>query len=35
MFEGSPGGEVLYNTNLVNPDEMKSYWDLLNPKWIG
>jgi iron(III) transport system substrate-binding protein len=35
MFEGSPGGEVLYNKNLVNPDEMKSYWDLLNPKWKG
>jgi iron(III) transport system substrate-binding protein len=35
MFEGSPGGEVLYNKNLVNPDEIKSYWDLLQPKWRG
>jgi iron(III) transport system substrate-binding protein len=35
MFEGSVGGEVLYNKNLVNPDEFKSYWDLLQPKWRG
>jgi iron(III) transport system substrate-binding protein len=35
MFEGSPGGEVLYNRNIVKSDEMKSYWDLLNPKWKG
>lgn len=24
-----------YNTRLVNPNELKSYWDLLNPKWKG
>jgi iron(III) transport system substrate-binding protein len=24
-----------YNTKLVKPDEIKSYWDLLNPKWKG
>jgi iron(III) transport system substrate-binding protein len=24
-----------YNTKLVDPSEMKSYWDLLNPKWKG
>jgi iron(III) transport system substrate-binding protein len=24
-----------YNTDLVNPAEFKSYWDLLNPKWKG
>jgi len=24
-----------YNTKLVNPAEIKSYWDLLNPKWKG
>jgi iron(III) transport system substrate-binding protein len=24
-----------YNTKLVNPGEIKSYWDLLNPKWRG
>ncbi|MGH7824652.1 MAG: ABC transporter substrate-binding protein [Candidatus Binatia bacterium] len=26
---------VAYNTKLVNPGEIKSYWDLLNPKWKG
>ena len=24
-----------FNTNLVNPKEFKSYWDLVNPKWKG
>jgi iron(III) transport system substrate-binding protein len=24
-----------YNTDLVNPAEFKSYWDLLRPKWKG
>lgn len=24
-----------YNTKLVNPAEIKSYWDILNPKWKG
>ncbi len=24
-----------YNTDLVNPADFKSYWDLLNPKWKG
>ena len=24
-----------YNTQLVNPKEIQSYWDLLNPKWQG
>jgi iron(III) transport system substrate-binding protein len=26
---------VGYNTKLVNPAEIKSYWHLLNPKWKG
>jgi iron(III) transport system substrate-binding protein len=26
---------VGYNTKMVNPAEIKSYWDLLNPKWKG
>ena len=26
---------VGYNTKLVNPAEITSYWDLLNPKWKG
>ena len=34
VFEGTPrSGEITYNTKLVNPSEIKSYWDLLNPKW--
>jgi iron(III) transport system substrate-binding protein len=24
-----------YNTNLVNPKEFKSYWDMVAPKWKG
>ena len=24
-----------YNTNMVNPKEFKSYWDLVAPKWKG
>ena len=27
--------ELVYNTKLVDPKELKSYWDLLNPKWKG
>ena len=34
MFEGAASnGNLIYNTNLVKPDELKSYWDLLSPKW--
>src|SRR5258705_1088889 len=36
VFEGTPrSSEITYNTKLVNPSEIKSYWDLLNPKWKG
>lgn len=36
MYEGNPGGTGLYyNTKLVNPQEIKSYRDVLNPKWKG
>jgi iron(III) transport system substrate-binding protein len=36
VFEGTPrSGEITYNTKLVNPSEIKSYWDLLTPKWKG
>jgi len=34
-FNGQARVEVSYNTNLVNPQEIKSYWDLLIPKWKG
>ena len=36
VFEGTPrSGEITFNTKLVNPSEIKSYRDLLNPKWKG
>ena len=28
-------GAVNYNTKLVDAKDVKSYWDLLNPKWKG
>jgi iron(III) transport system substrate-binding protein len=36
MYEGNlRSGNIVYSTKLVNPDEIKSYWDLLHPKWKG
>jgi iron(III) transport system substrate-binding protein len=36
IFQGNVhGGENAYNTKLVNPKEVKSYWDFLDPKWKG
>ena len=36
MFEGTIVTTGLsVNTKLVNADEIKSYWDLLQPKWRG
>ena len=26
---------IYFNTDLVNPKDFKSYWDLINPKWKG
>jgi iron(III) transport system substrate-binding protein len=34
-FAGAPLYYFHYNTNLVNPQEFKSYWDLLRPRWKG
>jgi iron(III) transport system substrate-binding protein len=31
----SQSGQISYNVEVVNPGELKSYWDLLNPKWKG
>ncbi len=31
----SPSHVVTYNTKMVDPSEIKSYWDLLDPKWQG
>src|SRR5437867_9970825 len=35
VYVGAPLYFVGYNTDLVNPSEFKSYWDLLSPKWKG
>ena len=36
IFQGNVhGGENAFNTKLVNPKEIKSYWDFLDPKWKG
>ncbi len=35
-FVGIPQlGSVHYNTNLVDPKEIRSFWDFLDPKWKG
>ncbi len=35
-FEGTPrSGELTYNTKLVNPSDIRSFWQLLEPKWKG
>lgn len=35
-FMGSPReGSVYYNKNLVNPNQLTSYWDFVEPKWKG
>jgi iron(III) transport system substrate-binding protein len=34
-FNGAVRSWFAYNTKLVNPHEIRSYWDLLSPKWKG
>lgn len=34
-FDGEAQMLFAYNTNLINPSEIKSLWDLLDPKWKG
>src|SRR5438445_6560226 len=35
-FLASPSNaQLAYNTNLVNPKEFKSYWEVVNLKWNG
>jgi len=31
----SPAYTIAINTNLVKPGQIKSYWDVLDPKWKG
>jgi iron(III) transport system substrate-binding protein len=36
IFIANPTSTSIYfNTQLVNPKEFKSFWDLVNPKWRG
>lgn len=35
IWSASPNQALLINTKLVRPGEIKSYQDLLNPKWKG
>jgi len=34
-FQGASGSRLAINTNLVDPKEIKSYWDVLQSKWRG
>lgn len=35
-YTGTPQyGAISYNSKLVNPKEIKSFWDFLDPKWNG
>jgi iron(III) transport system substrate-binding protein len=35
LFSASPSPLLSYNTDLVKPDEITSFYDLLDPKWKG
>jgi iron(III) transport system substrate-binding protein len=35
MWRAVPYTAACINTNLVKANELRSYWDLLNPKWKG
>jgi iron(III) transport system substrate-binding protein len=35
LFSATVSNLLAYNTDLVNPDEFKSWYDLLDPKWKG
>jgi iron(III) transport system substrate-binding protein len=35
LFAASPNAMLSYNTNIVKPDEITSWMDLLDPKWKG
>jgi ABC-type Fe3+ transport system substrate-binding protein len=35
VFQGHRALYVSYNTKLVQPNEVKSWWDLTHPKWKG
>jgi ABC-type Fe3+ transport system substrate-binding protein len=35
FIANSQSGQVIYNTKQAPPVDIRSYWDLLNPKWRG
>jgi len=35
IFNGESRIVVAYNKNFLSPEEVRSYWDLLKPKWKG
>jgi iron(III) transport system substrate-binding protein len=35
LFSASPSPLISYNTDLVKPEDVTSFWDLLDPKWKG
>ncbi len=35
VFAGIPRPFIGYNTKLVDPGDLRSYWDFLDPKWKG
>ena len=35
VFQGHRGLYISYNTQQAKADEIKSWWDLINPKWKG
>ncbi|HEY2989403.1 MAG TPA: extracellular solute-binding protein [Candidatus Binatia bacterium] len=35
VFEGVVRSDMAYNTKLLDPKEISSYWDLVKPKWKG
>jgi iron(III) transport system substrate-binding protein len=36
LYEGNIAGtSIYYNTQSVNPNELSSYWDIVDPKWKG
>jgi iron(III) transport system substrate-binding protein len=34
-YASNPGADISYNTQLVDPDSIKSYWDILDARWKG
>jgi iron(III) transport system substrate-binding protein len=35
LFRAVPYSSACINTNFIKPGELKSYWDMVNPKWKG